>query len=216
MYADRYQPRRVNRGSLGLSVGIAGSLVAAAMLASPVVRHFHPVDPPLPIYTVPPVEPPPPDPQPRQAHLKSRPTIDLPVPKVPTEPKQPYVGPPHQPPVVDPGTGEGNGTAIVEPIKPPPPVLTQAAIDERYARDFQPIYPAGDRRAGAEGVVTIRVLIGVDGRVREAVRVGAPSDDFWRTTERQALAKWRFRPATRDGVPVEAWRTMTVRFTLEG
>ncbi len=60
------------------------------------------------------------------------------------------------------------------------------------------------------------MLIGTDGRVKRAERVSAASDAFWAATERRALDKWRFRPATRDGVPVEAWRTMTVRFELEG
>ena len=30
-----------------------------------------------------------------------------------------------------------------------------------------------------------------------------------------ALAKWRFKPATRGGVPEESWKIMTVRFTLD-
>ena len=32
--------------------------------------------------------------------------------------------------------------------------------------------------------------------------------------EQQALRKWHFKPATRDGVPEESWRTMTLTFVL--
>lgn len=222
MYADRYEPRRVNRGSLVLSVGIVGGLLALGLLASPVVQHVI-KEHPLPIFTVDPVTPPPPpDPVPPQPQpqLKSRPApqIDRPTVLVPTEPKTPYVGPPVQP--ATPGTDEGGtmsgGAVVIDPPKPLPPVLTQAAVDARYARDFQPLYPTAERRAGRDGVVTLKVLIGVDGRVREAVQVLATTDEFWRVTQRQALGKWRFKPATRDGIPVEAWRTMTVRFTMEG
>ena len=94
-------------------------------------------------------------------------------------------------------------------------MLTPAGIDDHYANAFQPPYPAAEQRAGQEGVVTVRVLIGVDGRVRQVEQVAAASDAFWRVTERQALGRWRFRPATRDGVPVEQWKTMTVRFRLQ-
>lgn len=221
MYAERYAPRRVNRGSLGLSVGIVGGLVAAGMLASPVVQHIiH--DRPLPIYVVKPTPPPPPDPLPKpQPHLQSKsapqPRIDHPVQQVPTEPKIPYAGPPEQPTAADPGTSDGPPMEAVtaEPPKPAPPVLTPPGIDARYMRDFQPLYPPAERRAGRDGLVTLKVLVGIDGRVREAVQLMATSDAFWSVTERQALSRWRFKPATRDGIPVEAWRTMTVRFRME-
>jgi protein TonB len=52
--------------------------------------------------------------------------------------------------------------------------------------------------------------------VKEARRVAATSDAFWQVTLDRALAKWRFKPATRGGIPVEAWRTMSLTFVLEG
>lgn len=58
------------------------------------------------------------------------------------------------------------------------------------------------------------MLIGTDGRVKQVERVSAASEAFWQATERQALSRWRFRPALRDGVAVESWRTMTVRFEM--
>jgi protein TonB len=44
----------------------------------------------------------------------------------------------------------------------------------------------------------------------------ADDPSFLEATRKQALAKWRFLPATRDGQPVESWREMTVRFELPG
>jgi protein TonB len=38
--------------------------------------------------------------------------------------------------------------------------------------------------------------------------------EFLAATRRQALAKWRFKPATLDGVAVESWKEMTVRFVM--
>jgi len=65
-----------------------------------------------------------------------------------------------------------------------------------------------------EGHVTVRVSIGVDGRVTAVERVSASDDAFWAVTQRQALRKWRFRPATRDGAPVASTKVLTVRFRL--
>ncbi|RSU21387.1 hypothetical protein CA223_08115 [Sphingomonas koreensis] len=44
--------------------------------------------------------------------------------------------------------------------------------------------------------------------------VKSPSAGLAEATRRQALARWRFKPATRDGVPVEGWKTMTLRFQI--
>jgi protein TonB len=65
-----------------------------------------------------------------------------------------------------------------------------------------------------EGFATVRVLIGTDGRVKQVEAVKASDPAFLDATRKQALAKWRFLPATRDGEAVESWREMTVRFQL--
>lgn len=221
MYADRYNSRGINPGSLSLSVGIVGGLIAAGMMTSTVISDVIRERPPLETYEVP-REVPPPD------EVKPEPEVEAraPVPLTP-EPLVPAPAEPDRAPIAQPdpgpidmggsggGTAEGTGAAPVDPPKPPPPVLTRADVDPRYARDFQPIYPAAEQRAGSEGVVSLRVLIGVDGRVRQVERLASPSDAFWRVTEQRALSKWRFTPATRDGIPYESWKTMTVRFRID-
>lgn len=218
MYADRYGPKPINRGSLTLSLSIVGGLVAAAMLSNTVI-HIAEHERDLPTYAVPLPPPPPqpdqPPPKQRKAPVEQR--IDRVPPVVDSHVADTHVitldpGPPV---TVDYG-GAGTGTGVViDPPKPPPPVLRGADVDGRYARDFQPVYPTEERRAGREGVVMLKVLIGIDGRVRQVERIAAASDSFWRVTEARALSKWRFRPATRDGVPYESWKQMTVRFRLE-
>ncbi len=217
MYADRYAPKRVNRGSLGMSVTIVGGLVAAAMLSNPTLRKIV-VDRPIEAYPVP-IDPPPPvdlpKPQPKSAARPTPITVD-PIVDPPVKIEQPIIDYPPQPPIITPGEGLGGGGAgVVEPVKPPPPVLTGTEIDPRYARDFQPVYPPAEQRAGRDGTVVLKVLVGVDGRVVRAEQLTATSDEFWRVTLKQALGRWRFKPATRDGIPYEAWRTMTVRFRLD-
>ncbi|RZM18162.1 MAG: TonB family protein, partial [Sphingomonas sp.] len=109
-------------------------------------------------------------------------------------------------------TGE-SGSAGTIPL-PPPPVLTAARIDLRYRDSFQPAYPADERLAEHEGRVVVRVLVGTDGRVKQVEAISAASPAFLEATRRQALTRWRFTPATRDGVAVEAWQQMAVRFQL--
>jgi protein TonB len=146
-------------------------------------------------------------------------TIDHPVTTItlPKPPDQPTFDLPKLPdiPVTPPsGTGQtGTGTQTVDP--PRTPVFVDAGTDPRYARAFQPDYPPAIQRAQAEGKVTVRVHIGADGRVMTIERLFASDPAFWEVTQRQALRHWRFRPATRDGVPVESDRVMTVHFRLD-
>ncbi len=102
----------------------------------------------------------------------------------------------------------------IEPIEITPPVVVGAKPDPRYVSAMQPDYPGSMIRAEMEGQVVIRVKIGTDGRVKEAIIVSATTDDFAVATKKQALSKWRFKPGTRDGVAEESWRTMTVTFEM--
>jgi protein TonB len=119
------------------------------------------------------------------------------------------------------GGGGDIGTAIpdplplpIEPIITHTPVRTGSALLPNYKSAFQPPYPRGLQHDGVEGYATVRVLIGIDGRVKQIEAVGASNPDFMASTRDHALKKWRFRPATEDGAPVESWREMTVRFVM--
>ncbi|MEI9850246.1 MAG: energy transducer TonB [Sphingomonas sp.] len=122
------------------------------------------------------------------------------------------VEPVYRPPI---DIGVEKGTAEVK-AEPRPLLFVAAQQDPRFARDFQPDYPPPEIRSGREGKVTVRVRIGTDGRVKEVQQVQATSAAFFEATRKQALAKWRFKPATRGGVPEESWRTMNLRFELTG
>jgi protein TonB len=103
----------------------------------------------------------------------------------------------------------------VVPVQPVAPLFVPAAIEPGAAARFQPGYPSALARADIEGSATVRVLIGADGRVKQVELVNATHAGFFEATRDHALRAWRFRAATRDGVPTESWRTLTVRFKLE-
>ncbi|WP_163484575.1 energy transducer TonB, partial [Escherichia coli] len=90
-----------------------------------------------------------------------------------------------------------------------------AKRDPRYADAFQPNYPASELRAQRDGRVSVRVLVGADGRVKSVEQVSATSPAFFEATRQQALSKWRFKPATRGGVAEESWMTLSVTFQIK-
>jgi len=221
MYADRYtRPTRFNPGGLTAAVAINAALVAALMFAGPKIL---PSAPEHILDTVNiPIDPPPPElkPQPEtHATPASRPDerIVAPTPPIPIA-GDPVFSVVDGDPVIASGPVIGSDPgpiATVPPAPPPPLPLVLPQIDPRYAAALQPDYPAAERRANHDGRVTVRVLVGTDGRVRQIERVTATSDAFWQVTQERALRSWRFRPATRGSVPVEAWRTMTLTFRME-
>jgi protein TonB len=222
MYADRHaQPARFNPGGLTAAVAINAALVAALMFAGPTILpgtidhgptiFTVPIDPP------PPPEPPKPQPRPHEA-TASRPDerIVAPIPPMPMPAPTGFTTTAiDSPPAPGPVVGNDPGPVAVDPPAPPLPPLIGPQVDPRYANAFQPTYPPAERRANRDGRVTVRVLVGIDGRVREIERITATSDAFWQVTQERALRTWRFRPATRGGVPVEAWRTMSLTFRME-
>jgi len=215
MYADR-RHSKFDPGSMGLALALNGTIVIGLIaFAAP---HFVPkVDHPLIVEAIklrpppPPVDIPPP-PETHETKLPPPSVIDNVPPIVPTvAPESPVF--PAEPPAPPSPIGAVAGGGGGEPVKLPPVVIGPMR-DPHYAANFQPDYPASERRAGHQGRVVVRVLIGVDGRVKQVEKVSAVNDAFFEATERRALEKWRFKPGTRDGVPVETWYTTGVSFVL--
>ncbi|MEN2787781.1 TonB family protein [Sphingomonas qilianensis] len=222
MYADRYDKPGIKPGALAIAIGLNGAIVAALIFSAPEIRKS--IDKSFIARAIPlPLDPPPVSKPKPEAEIKPRMqqrAIDPP----PRE--RPMVSDPIAPTNSDhffePGApamagGVTGGSGTMKPPYTPPhiPLLVDARPDPRFAKAFQPAYPPGERRAEREGRVTVRVLIGIDGRVKQVELISAASDAFFAVTKEQALQKWRFTPATKDGVPQETWSTMSVRFVLD-
>ncbi len=203
--------------SFGLAFVVTGAGLAALLLANPYIKTIL-IDPKADVFNVKLERPKPVEPirQPKLP-LAARPrTVLVPPPPTFDPPPQIVVTPP-----VD-ATGPVGGTAFVDVPKPlpaivaiRPPVIVDARPDGRYARDLQPPYPAALEREEIEGKVTVRVHIGSNGQVLAVEAVQADHDGFLSATRDWAIRHWRFLPATRDGTPVNSWRTMTVRFNID-
>jgi len=78
-----------------------------------------------------------------------------------------------------------------------------------------PGYPSSARKAGREGVVTVRVLVGTDGKpLSVTVRVTSGHEDF-DTAAVTAVKKWLFSPARRGKEPVASFHDVRIRFRLD-
>ena len=107
--------------------------------------------------------------------------------------------------------GLGGGIDIIDIDAPKNPVVVAPQFT---GRNPQPPYPPGMQRLNIEGAVTVRVLVGVDGRPLRMEAVKVDQDAFFAATRDWGMKNWRFKPATRDGEPFQEWRTMTVRFEM--
>ncbi len=213
----RYDPGAGHRPVAALvAVGLPAALLVAVALS--------PFEMPPPLTKAPnttfislpkPVPPPPEpvvdtDPRPAKSVITA-PTTNLPpVTQNPVEPT-PITDP--LPRTPDPVIGTAPPT-IIESVPAVPPLI-EAKLDPRFAGSFQPDYPPFEQRNEIEGISRVRVLVGTDGRIKAVEDAGTTSPGFFNETRRRALAKWRFKPATRGGAAEESWVTMTVRFRLE-
>jgi len=97
---------------------------------------------------------------------------------------------------------------------PAAPAANEGAL--AYVEAPQPDYPRAALKSRAEGTVLLRVRVGTDGlpvSVAIARSSGHPALDD--AARRQVLRHWRFQPALRDGVAVEAVGLVPIAFRLD-
>jgi protein TonB len=121
---------------------------------------------------------------------------------------------------VDPtATGAGEGVAVGTPAVPVPtddtPVPFEAVekLPVLVSRPA-PVYPEVAIRAGIEGRVVVKVLVGKDGRVREAVVLYSNADCL-NDAAVAAAKEYLFVPAIMNNGPVSVWVSVPFSFRLK-
>jgi len=163
--------------------------------------------------------PPPPQVQRRQVQQKKI-TKKVPVPDpTPDEPEpirepEPEILPEPLPPDVD---------ILIGDPEPPPPsgplmagvgdVTNPVRIEETYV---QPEYPELARRARLEANVILQAIVYKDGTVGDitVLKCNRPNVGF-EDAAINAVAQWRYQPATQGGKPVDVYFTIVVDFELQ-
>jgi protein TonB len=93
--------------------------------------------------------------------------------------------------------------------------MVDPAVDPHAPLSLPP-YPPAAIRAGLEGNLTLEILVGVDGRVRDArVLRSSGMEVLDQAAMEEARRHWRLRPGTRDGLPSEQWYRLKVVFHLD-
>ncbi|MBS10502.1 MAG: hypothetical protein CME19_02720 [Gemmatimonadetes bacterium] len=107
----------------------------------------------------------------------------------------------------------------------PPSEVTEAATVEEDPIEFwavedkpeitkqvPPQYPEAARKSGIQGTILVRVLIGKDGKVRQA-EVLRGKEIFHKAALR-AVKQYEFSPARQNDRPVPVWMALPIRFRL--
>ena len=110
-------------------------------------------------------------------------------------------------------------TRAPAPAPAPPSAVRRGDLVDVADTDVEAIltpkaaYPPLARRQRIGGVVILRALIDENGTVQEVqVLRGVKPDLGLDAAATSAVRAWRFRPATKDGVPVKLWKTITIPF----
>jgi protein TonB len=77
-----------------------------------------------------------------------------------------------------------------------------------------PEYPFNLKREGVSGVVAVSIVLDETGAVASAT-VSKSSNPAFEAPALEAIKKWKFKPAQKDGSPVKMKLTIPLRFNIE-
>jgi periplasmic protein TonB len=126
-----------------------------------------------------------------------------------------------------PAPATGQPRIIDEPPPPPPapdtPVTTSAPIAAASGRDTPvpisqpaPRYPNEALRHNDGGTVRVRVTVATDGSVDRLEVAESSGNRYLDRAATEAVRRWRFQPAVRDGQPVVADVVVPIVFNTGG
>ena len=93
-------------------------------------------------------------------------------------------------------------------------VSVEVDQNPRVLRKVDPKYPEAARRANREAVVMVEFTVDVDGKATD-IKVADPKGFGFDEAAIEAIKKWRFTPAKKDGVSVPKRVRQPVRFNLD-
>ncbi|MGQ9801738.1 MAG: TonB family protein [Candidatus Saccharicenans sp.] len=105
----------------------------------------------------------------------------------------------------------------VQDIKPGDLIpLNMVDVEPKVVKTVEPVYPEADRRMGIKGQVLLNVLISENGDVLEAAVIrGIRGSVALEKEAINAVKKWKFLPAEKNGVKVRVWKPVTIGFGLD-
>lgn len=98
---------------------------------------------------------------------------------------------------------------------PPKDQLIEFDVPPQLVRQVVPKYPDQARERGIEGKVLVKMLIGVDGIVKQAEVIQGGSAPELTQSALDAAKEMKFSPAQQKGRPVAVWVTVPFKFELK-
>lgn len=152
-----------------------------------------------------------------------------------TQPKE-ILPPKESPPVVEPKIEEKPTIEPPKVLPTPTPAPSESKVEKKQIEEPQikegdlvevspdvvmpvlikrvlPKYPPLAQKTKVEGLVIIQALISEKGDVLAVKVLRAP--ELLSDAAKEAVLKWKFTPATKNGVKVKIWHTITIPFKLK-
>lgn len=92
--------------------------------------------------------------------------------------------------------------------------LNEVDQPPRVLRSMMPRYPFEARQKGVEGRVTLRFVVDKDGKAQEPQVVTGEPEGVFDDSALAAVVKYKFRPAYKNGEPVDCIVKLPIVFTL--
>ena len=121
-----------------------------------------------------------------------------------------------RPPVSPPDT---SGAKAPSPPRVVPPRVLSTAGTDYPGEAFHLVVRRQDlgsglQMVGAEGTVSLRALVRADGAVRDVEIVSSSGSAVLDRTAVETVLRWYFAPATGDGVSIDAYVTLKIRYVV--
>jgi len=213
---------RQQAGVLGLVLGChLAALALAVAHSNEQVPEPETITPPtiVGIMLPPPVATPQPKPEPQpkpqtapKPQQKPKPTpkpLAKPLPKAP--PSEKAVSAPKVQPTPPPAR-----TAKTTPAKTAPaaPAIQPPSAEAQGLNNKAPLYPQLSRKKKEQGTVLLLILVKADGTVAEIKLKTSSGYSRLDQAARQAVKRWQFQPALKEGQPIDFWYELPLKFSL--
>lgn len=212
--------QRTNVPALTAAIGIAALAFSAVMAGQSMVTKTKIERLNVLSIEAPPPPPPAPEPQPQKL---TPPPITLPPTPLPPPVDAPrieavvavHTPPPPAPAPVQNDRPAPNASPSPAAVPSPPAVENAGDMSSSMISATPPRYPSESRRFREQGIVILRLVLGLDGRVSD-IRVSKSS--CYQRLDQAALTavrRWRWSPTLRNGAPVIVQGLVEIPFILQ-
>ncbi len=139
--------------------------------------------------------------------------------EAPPPPPPDFVPPPPDfvpPPDIDfaPDVAPANANAITVSTKPVEVKVIQARSPKKGLST--PPYPSASQRLGEEGVVSLALYLGENGKVQDGkIDKSSGFERLDASALKHAIRVWKFEPCMKSNQPIACWHRINFRFKLD-